>query len=81
MKPLPSSPLLFRCLLKPCALTLLAWWLSLHYAAAFSVLSSNQLVFVNLDHAPMGACSTITYGYKDNTCGVGTSTGVYPVNY
>jgi len=43
-----------------------------------TVLSSNQLVFVNVDHAPMGVCSTITYGYKGPTCGVGTSTGTYP---
>lgn len=26
----------------------------------------------------MGVCSTITYGYKGPTCGIGTSTGVYP---
>lgn len=45
---------------------------------ASPILSSNQLVFVNLDHAPMGVCSTITYGYKGPTCGIGTSTGVYP---
>lgn len=49
-----------------------------HSLSAFTLLSSNQLVFINLDHAPMGACSTITYGYKGATCGVGTSTGVYP---
>jgi hypothetical protein len=42
------------------------------------LLSSNQLVFVNLDHAPIGACGTITYGYKGATCGVGTFTGAYP---
>src|SRR5258708_2303112 len=46
--------------------------------SALTLLSSNQLVFVNVDHAPMGACSTITYGYKGPTCGVGTSTGSYP---
>jgi hypothetical protein len=45
---------------------------------AWTPLLSNQLVFINLDHAPMGVCSTITYGYKGVTCGVGTSTGVYP---
>jgi hypothetical protein len=26
------------------------------------LLSSNQLVFVNVDHAPMGVCSTMSYG-------------------
>jgi hypothetical protein len=45
---------------------------------ALTLLSSNQLVFVNVDHAPLGACSTITYGYKGATCGIGTSTGAYP---
>ena len=57
---------------------LLGLWMGTHSGSAFTLLSSNQLVFINLDHAPMGACSTITYGYKDSTCGVGTSTGVYP---
>ena len=45
---------------------------------ALTLLSSNQLVFVNVDHAPMGACSTIAYGYHGQPCGVGTSSGVYP---
>ena len=52
--------------------------LSLPCASAFPILSSNQLVFVNVDHAPMGACSTITYGFKGDTCGLGTQTGNYP---
>jgi hypothetical protein len=47
-------------------------------SSALTLLSSNQLVFVSLDHAPMGACSTITYGYKGDACGIGTETGVYP---
>ncbi len=46
--------------------------------SASTILASNQLVFVNLDHAPMGVCSTFTYGYKGPTTGIGTSTGVYP---
>jgi xylan 1,4-beta-xylosidase len=46
--------------------------LSLH---ALTLLSSNELVFVNVDHAPMGACSTMTYGYNGQPCGVGTSLG------
>lgn len=45
---------------------------------ALPILSSNQLVFVNVDHAPMGACSTITYGYKGDICGIGTETGNFP---
>src|SRR5215510_527842 len=46
--------------------------------SALPILSSNQLVFVNVDHAPMGACSTITYGFKGDVCGIGTQTGNYP---
>src|SRR5512138_1276783 len=45
---------------------------------AVPLLSSNQLVFVNVDHAPMGVCSTIAYGHRGQPCGIGTSTGVYP---
>src|SRR5262245_34807938 len=26
----------------------------------------------------MGACSTITYGFKGDVCGIGTQTGNYP---
>jgi len=62
----------------PLVLVLFTLWMGTLSASAFTLLSSNQLVFVNLDHAPMGVCSTITYGYKGQTCGVGTSTGVYP---
>lgn len=47
-------------------------------AVALTLLSSNQLAFVNVDHAPLGACGTITYGYKGGTCGIGTFTGTYP---
>lgn len=57
---------------------LLMLWMGAPFLPALTLLSSNQLVFVNVDHAPMGACSTITYGYKGATCGVGTSTGAYP---
>lgn len=45
---------------------------------ALTLLSSNQLVFVNVDHAPMGVCSTMAYGYHGEPCGIGTSSGVYP---
>ena len=44
-------------------------------AAGFTVLSSNQLVFVNVDHAPMGACSTLAYGYQGPTAAYTTETG------
>ena len=57
---------------------LLALWISARSLSALTLLSSNELVFVNVDHAPMGVCSTINYGYKGPTCGVGTSSGVYP---
>ncbi|HEV2391171.1 MAG TPA: glycoside hydrolase family 52 protein [Verrucomicrobiae bacterium] len=56
----------------------LALWLGMPSLPAYTLLSSNELVFVNVDHAPMGACSTIAYGYKGEPCGVGTSSGVYP---
>src|SRR5260221_6157731 len=56
----------------------LGLWMGTLSLSALTLLSSNQLVFVNVDHAPMGACSTITYGYKGPTCGVGTFTGAYP---
>ncbi|MGO8674585.1 MAG: glycoside hydrolase family 52 protein [Limisphaerales bacterium] len=57
-------------------------------APAFTLLSSNQLVFVNVDHAPMGICSTLAYGlggpsgpYTNVTgalCGLGMSSPVIP---
>jgi hypothetical protein len=74
------STSLFRLNKSTCLFAAIGVLLSIgtHSLPAFTLLSSNQLVFINLDHAPMGACSTITYGYKGTTCGVGTSTGVYP---
>ncbi|HEV2207380.1 MAG TPA: glycoside hydrolase family 52 protein [Verrucomicrobiae bacterium] len=57
---------------------LASFCLSPRPAAALTLLSSNQLVFVNVDHAPMGACSTMAYGYHGEPCGVGWSSGVYP---
>jgi len=53
-------------------------WMGTRSLLAVTLLSSNQLVFVNVDHAPMGVCSTMAYGYKGQPCGVGTSSGVYP---
>ena len=57
-------------------------------APAFTLLSSNQLVYVNVDHAPMGACSTLTYGLNGptphysnvggNWCGLGLSSPLIP---
>ena len=60
------------------ALVLLVFGLGVTSAHAFSLLSSNELVFVNVDHAPMGICSTINYGYKGSICGVGMSSGQIP---
>ncbi|MBP9903186.1 MAG: hypothetical protein KBH45_17125, partial [Verrucomicrobia bacterium] len=58
---------------------LLMLWMGTLSLSALTLLSSNQLVFMNVDHAPMGACSTMTYGYKGQPCGVGTSLGgAYP---
>src|SRR5271157_2210911 len=57
-------------------------------APAFTLLSSNQLVYVNVDHAPVGACSTITYGLngpvgpytniRGDWCGLGMSSSEIP---
>lgn len=57
-------------------------------APAFTLLSSNQLAFVNVDHAPVGACSTITYGLngpsgpytniRGDWCGLGMSSPAIP---
>lgn len=57
---------------------LLTLWAGLSSTSALTLLSSNQLVFVNVDHAPMGACSTVTYGFKGDICGIGTETGNFP---
>jgi hypothetical protein len=57
-------------------------------APAFTLLSSNQLVYVDVDHAPVGTCSTLTYGYtgptptfywqKGDCCGLGMSNPAIP---
>lgn len=47
-------------------------------AHGLTLVSSNQLVFINVDHAPMGALATITHGYKGDACGIGTFTGLFP---
>ncbi len=56
---------------------LLALCLAKASVSASPLLSSNDLVFVSVDHAPMGVCSTFGYGYKGPICGLGTSGG-YP---
>ncbi len=48
-------------------LTLAALAMGALAAPAFTVVSSNQLVFVNVDHAPVGACSTLAYGFPGGT--------------
>jgi xylan 1,4-beta-xylosidase len=48
------------------------------FLTASPLLSSNQLVFVNVDHGPMGVCSTIAYGHRGEPCGIGTSSGICP---
>jgi hypothetical protein len=53
-------------------------WMSTHSLSALTLLASNQLVFVNVDHAPIGTCSTMAYGYHGQPCGIGTSSGVPP---
>jgi len=59
-------------------------------AFAFTLLSSNQIPFLDVDHAPMGACSTLAYGLtgasgpwaasRGDWCGLGTSSGAIPGN-
>jgi len=71
----PLRPKRYASLVAP---VLLVLWLSTRCLSALTLLSSNQLVFVNVDHAPMGACSTMAYGYHGEPCGVGWSSGVYP---
>ncbi|MGH7972560.1 MAG: hypothetical protein ACREIC_27925, partial [Limisphaerales bacterium] len=52
---------------------LLSLWVGTGSLSGLTLLSSNQSVFVNVDHAPMGACSTMAYGYHGQPCGVGSS--------
>src|SRR5262249_17904012 len=47
-------------------------------ARGYPLLSSNQLVFVNVDHAPVGAYSTFLYGSKGDHCGFGFSSSSAP---
>ena len=52
--------------------------LGLTVASAFTPDTPNQLVFVNVDHAPVGALSTLAYGYKGANCGLGMSSSGIP---
>src|SRR5512140_1581977 len=56
---------------------LLLLWVTTQSTSAFTLITTNDLVFVSVDHAPMGTCSFMGYGYKGQICGVGTSSG-YP---
>lgn len=47
-------------------------------AQGYPLLSTNQLVFVNVDHAPVGAYSTFSYGVKGDQCGFGFSSSSIP---
>jgi len=52
--------------------------LGVSVASAFTAYTANQLVFVNVDHAPVGALSTFAYGYKGSNCGLGMSSAGIP---
>ena len=62
----------------PALLVLSLAWLSVSVALAFTPYTTNQLVFLNVDHAPVGALSTFAYGYQGNICGFGTSSSSIP---
>ena len=61
-------------------LGVLLCWISPAHLSALHLLSCRRInwVALNVDHAPMGTCSTMTYGYQDSACGVGTSNGQFP---
>ncbi len=46
--------------------------------AAYVTVNSNQLVFVNVDHAAVGTYSTLAYGAKTVECGLGQSSSSIP---
>lgn len=47
-------------------------------ACAYTLVSSNALVFVNVDHAAVGTYSTLAYGYQGDRCGLGMSSASIP---
>jgi xylan 1,4-beta-xylosidase len=57
---------------------LAAWLMAAGSSFAYTLVSSNQLVFVNVDHAAVGAYSTLAYGTIGNQCGLGTSSASIP---
>jgi len=46
--------------------------------AQFATFDTNQLVFVNVDHAAVGTYSTLAYGAKTDQCGLGQSSASIP---
>ena len=54
----------------------LGWVLPLR--AQFATFDTNQLVFVNVDHAAVGSYSTLAYGAKTDQCGLGQSSASIP---
>jgi hypothetical protein len=63
-------------------LVAVAWLLILGWVltagAAYVTVNSNQLVFVNVDHAAVGTYSTLAYGAKTDECGLGQSSSSIP---
>ena len=55
------------------ALLAILSFMGLLSAQGFTLVTSNQLVYVNVDHAPVGAGSTFAYGSKSADCGLGMS--------
>ena len=47
-------------------------------ARAYTLVASNQLVFINVDHAAVGTYSTFAYGVKGDKCGFGFSSSSIP---
>jgi hypothetical protein len=56
-----------------CALFVLA-----SSSSAYTLVSSNALVFVNVDHAAVGTYSTLVYGAQGDRCGLGMSSASIP---
>lgn len=47
-------------------------------SSAYNLVSSNALVFVNVDHAAVGTYSTLAYGTIGDKCGLGISSASIP---
>ena len=61
-----------------CGLLFFGLFLLATSSVAYTLVSSNALVFVNVDHAAVGACSTLAYGGTGDKCGLGTSSASIP---